>query len=97
MYFSSSVNNRVTYNSDVARDLSELRMKYQRIDINGNLYDIYYLYPEVSLAYIKNDKMKINELNASGFSLLNDSHRLYSTTKGNKVNNRTANLETNLN
>jgi hypothetical protein len=66
---SSELSRRVLYNRDVARALNRLKIVRNRRNLNGQVTQIYHLYPEQSLAMAKNDLAFFNDLGVSGLSM----------------------------
>ncbi len=82
--YSSEVANRISYNGDVARDLSRLKMSYRSRTLNGQVTDIYYLYPDSSLDFAENDVDFFKDLGASGLDHSSMGATLYSYYDGDK-------------
>lgn len=76
---STELSTRVSYNRDVARNLSRLKMSYTRRDLNGNTMDIYYLIPESSYRMAKDDQSFFEDLGITGLQSGNLGHTLFST------------------
>ncbi|VEU80720.1 DUF5696 domain-containing protein [Haploplasma axanthum] len=89
---STNYNNRISYNRDVARNVSQTRMAYDRYDLNDSSYKKYYLYPEQSLRLAKQDVKKVNDLLISGLTIDDETNNLYSTYKSGNYIDRTMNL-----
>ncbi|MCR3906431.1 MAG: DUF5696 domain-containing protein [Tenericutes bacterium] len=72
---SSELSRRVIYNRDVARSLDRLKIVRNRRNLNGQVTEVYHLYPEQSLSMAKSDINFFNDLGVSGLSM----HQLGST------------------
>ncbi|MFU8792532.1 MAG: DUF5696 domain-containing protein [Acholeplasmataceae bacterium] len=66
---SSELSRRVGYNRDVARNVSRLKMTFNRRMLNGRLIEMYMLAPDRSLALAQSDVSDINGLGVSGLSM----------------------------
>jgi len=66
---SSEDSRRATYNRDVARNLSRLKMVFRRRTLNTQVQEIYFLYPESSLRFAKDDLSFYENLGVSGVHL----------------------------
>lgn len=91
--FSSELNNRISYNNDVARNISKTRMLSTTLNLNGDNYDIYRLYPDRALRFTEKDGKDISELGINGVVLSHDVRTLYSYARGNNYYSRTDSLE----
>lgn len=91
--YSSELNNRITYNNDVARNISKTRMSSNSINLNGNSYDIYRLYPDRVIGFAEKDGSDISKLGFNGVVLNNDVKTLYSYARGSNYYSRTDSLE----
>lgn len=87
--FASENSNRLSYNNDVARNISKTRILNRFIDINSGGYDTYRLYPDRALRYAKQDFNDVNDLGFTGVSLAYDVNSLYSYSRGNNNYSRT--------
>ena len=74
----SELTNRLSFNPDVARNLSRLKMESAYRSLNAQVTEIYYLYPERSYTYAKNDIDFFESLGISGLYLDTIGNRLYS-------------------
>ena len=83
---SSEEANRVSYNGDVAKNLSKLKMVYQTRNLNGQATDLYYLYPENSFDLASSDVSFFNKLGVSGLSYSYMGNILFSFYDGQKYN-----------
>ena len=75
---SSNQSNRVSYNRDVARALNRLKMVRNTRNLNGQLTEIYFLYPAESFKMAKDDLSFIDEMGVSGLSMSNLGNTLFS-------------------
>jgi len=66
---SSELSSRVLYNRDVAKNLSKLKMVINSRSLNGQITDLYLLYPNRSLALAEDDAPFFNNLGISGLSM----------------------------
>lgn len=66
---SSELSRRVGYTSDVARNISRLKMVWTRYPLSGSSIEMYYLYPERSLYHARRDLSALNDFGVSGFAL----------------------------
>lgn len=80
--FSSELSSRIFYNRDVAKNLSKLKMVINRRSLNGQITDLYLLYPDRSLAMAEDDVDYFNDLNVSGLSMASMGSMLYSYYDG---------------
>ncbi len=76
--WSSEKASRISYNGDVAKDLSKLKMVYQSRNLNGQITDIYFLYPTSSLDIARKDQDFFNDLGVDGLAYSNLGQTLYS-------------------
>lgn len=74
----SELTNRLSYNLDVARNLSRLKMQQTYRSLNAQNTDIYFLYPERSYYYAQKDASFYNALGVSGLYLHSIGNTLYS-------------------
>lgn len=74
----SELTNRLSYNLDVSRNLSRLKMESAYRSLNAQVTEIYYLYPERSYAYAKKDQEFFMDLGISGLYLNSIGQKLYS-------------------
>lgn len=75
---SSSQSDRVSYNRDVARALNRLKMVRNTRNLNGQLTEIYFLYPAESYKMAKDDLGFIKDMGVSGLSMSNLGRLLFS-------------------
>ena len=75
---SSSQSSRVSYNRDVARALNRLKMVRNTRNLNGQLTEIYFLYPAESYKMAKDDLGFIEDMGVSGLSMSNLGRTLFS-------------------
>ncbi|MDO9629726.1 MAG: DUF5696 domain-containing protein [Acholeplasmataceae bacterium] len=75
---SSNQSSRVSYNRDVARALNRLKMVRSTRNLNGQLTEIYFLYPAESYKMAKNDLGFIEDMGVSGLSMSNLGRTLFS-------------------
>lgn len=75
---SSCQSDRVSYNRDVARALNRLKMVRNTRNLNGQLTEIYFLYPAESFKMAKDDISFIDEMGVSGLSMSNLGRTLFS-------------------
>ena len=75
---SSNQSDRVSYNRDVARALNRLKMIRNTRNLNGQLTEIYFLYPAESYKMAKDDLSFISEMGVSGLSMSNLGRTLFS-------------------
>ena len=66
---SSELASRVSFNRDVARNYSKLKMSYRLNRLDNQPIDEYYLYPEVARAMFARDLGAIESLGVSGLAL----------------------------
>ncbi|MEF3693284.1 MAG: DUF5696 domain-containing protein [Acholeplasmataceae bacterium] len=74
----SELTDRLSYNPDVARNLSRLKMESMYRSLNAQVTEIYYLYPDRSYTYAKNDEAFFDSLGISGLYLNSIGNLLYS-------------------
>ena len=74
----SELTNRLSYNRDVARTLSRLKMQRNYRSLNAQVTTVYYMYPDRSYLFAKNDVKFFNHLGVSGLSLDSMGSTLYS-------------------
>jgi len=79
---SSENSSQVLYNRDVAKNLSKLKMVINKRSINGQILDLYLLYPDRSFAMAEDDLSYFNKLGVSGLSLTDVGSILYSYYDG---------------
>lgn len=79
---SSELSRVVSYNKDVARNLSRLKMTRDYYTLNGQVSDIYYLYPDRSYALAKSDVSYFESLGLSGLSMFDLGQVLFSYYDG---------------
>lgn len=78
-YISSSEDaSRVSYTRDVSRALNKLKMVIRNRNLNGQVTEVYLLYPERSLRYAKADQAFYQNLGVSGVSMTDLGSILYS-------------------
>jgi len=75
---SSSDSKRVSYNRDVARALNRLKMVRSTRNLNGQLTEIYFLYPAESYKMAKDDLGFVRDMGVSGLSMSNLGRTLFS-------------------
>jgi len=80
--FSSENSSRVLYNRDVAKNLSKLKMVINRRSLNGQVLDLYLLYPNRSYSLAKDDINFFDDLGVSGLSMNSMGSVLYSYYDG---------------
>jgi hypothetical protein len=69
-YTISSANaSRIIFNRDVARNLNKLKMTRMSRNLNGQVSEIYFLYPERSLSFARSDLNFFNDLGVSGLQI----------------------------
>lgn len=69
-YVNSSADaHRISYTRDVARALNKLKMVIRNRNLNGQVTEIYLLYPERSLSFARQDKSFYQDLGVSGVSM----------------------------
>ena len=66
---SSEDAHRISYTRDVARALNKLKMVIRNRNLNGQVTEIYLLYPERSLSFARQDKSFYQDLGVSGVSM----------------------------
>ena len=66
---SSEAAHRISYNRDVARSLNKLKMVLRNRNLNGQVTEIYFLYPERSLSFARDDQSFYQKLGVSGLSM----------------------------
>jgi len=79
---SSEYSSRVLYNRDVAKNLSKLKMVFNRRSLNGQIMDLYLLYPDRSYKMAEDDVSYFNNLGVSGLSMTALGSILYSYYDG---------------
>lgn len=80
--FSSELSSRVLYNRDVAKNLSKLKMVINRRSLNGQILDLYLLYPDRSFKMAEDDVDFFDNLGVSGLSMSAMGSILYSYYDG---------------
>jgi hypothetical protein len=90
---SSELSSRVSFNRDVARNISRLKMTNENIQLNGRSIDMYYVTPERSLVMANADFNHYNDLGINGLSMPNFGNVLFSHYDGN-YNERSDAVET---
>ena len=78
----SEESRRVIYNRDVARNLSRLKMVFDWVSLNDQVTEVYYLYPDRSLAFAKSDTDFFNDLGVSGLMMTELGSTLFSYYDG---------------
>lgn len=66
---SSELSSQILYNRDVAKNLSKLKMVFNTRSLNGQILDLYLLYPDRSYKMAKEDVGFFNDLGVSGLSM----------------------------
>lgn len=66
---SSEDAHRISYTRDVARALNKLKMVIRNRNLNGQVTEIYLLYPERSLSFARQDQSFYQDLGVSGVSM----------------------------
>jgi hypothetical protein len=79
---SSELSRRISYNRDVARNLSRLKMTRSIRLINGGQLDTYYIAPEESLRLAQSDEKDVREAQLSGIMMMRLGHTLFSHYDG---------------
>jgi hypothetical protein len=79
---SSELSSQVVYNRDVARNISKLKMVRNSRSLNGQITEMYFLYPDRSYSLAKSDLSYLNELGVSGASLTDIGNTLFSYYDG---------------
>ena len=74
----SEETNRISYNRDVARNLSRLKLERNYRSLNAQVTEIYFLYPEQSYKLAADDQAFYKDLGISGLSLDTIGSTLYS-------------------
>ncbi len=80
--FSSELSSQIFYNRDVAKNLSKLKMVFSRRSLNGQILDMYLLYPDRSYRMAEDDVDFFNDLGVSGLSMSAIGQTLYSYYDG---------------
>lgn len=80
--FSSELSSQVLYNRDVAKNLSKLKMVFHRRSLNGQILDLYLLYPDRSYKMAEDDVDFFNDLGVSGLSMTAMGSLVYSYYDG---------------
>ncbi|MGE4319855.1 MAG: DUF5696 domain-containing protein [Acholeplasmataceae bacterium] len=81
---SSEKASRITYNGDVAKDLSRLKMVFNNRSLNGQVTEVYFLYPSSSYHFASQDQSFFNDLGVSGLTFNNMGRILFSYYDGQK-------------
>jgi hypothetical protein len=66
---SSELAARISYNRDVAKNVSRLKIVWEERTLNGQITEMYFLYPQRSLIFATNDLVFFQKLGVSGLSL----------------------------
>jgi len=75
---SSELSSQVLYNRDVARNISRLKMVMNSRSLNGQITEVYFLYPDRSYSFARSDISFMNDLGASGMALPDLGNTLFS-------------------
>lgn len=75
---SSELSRRISYNRDVARNLSRLKMTRSIRLINGSQLETYYIEPKESLRLAQEDKDDIGKWSLTGVMMMATGHTLFS-------------------
>jgi hypothetical protein len=75
---SSESASRIIYNRDVARNLNKIKMTRMTRNLNGQVSEVYFLYPERSLSFARSDLDFFNDLGVSGLQISSLGDLLYS-------------------
>lgn len=78
----SQASRGVNYNRDVARSLSRLKMVFRSRSLTSQVNEMYYLYPDSSLRFAKEDQSFIASTGASGFHISSLGNTLFSYYDG---------------
>ncbi len=65
----SELTSRISYNQDVAKNLSRLKMERNYRSLNAQVTEVYYIYPEQSYLFAKKDLEFFQDLGVSGLYL----------------------------
>ncbi len=79
---SSELSSRILYNRDVAKNLSKLKMVFYRRSLNGQITDLYLLYPDRTYALAEDDISFFSNLGVSGLSMTTFGSTLFSYYDG---------------
>jgi hypothetical protein len=90
----TELSSRVSYNRDVARNLSRLKMSSTRRDLNGNALDHYHLIPESSYRMASDDVSFFKDLGITGLMSAELGNTLFSTYDDGVVTERAYGMET---
>ena len=78
----SELTDRLSYNRDVARDLSRLKMERNFRSLNAQVTEVYFLYPEQSYKFARDDQAFFQDLGVSGLYLSAIGYTLFSYYDG---------------
>lgn len=80
--FSSQLSSRVSYNRDVSKNLSKLKMSFTSRSLNGQITNMYLLYPDQSFRMAEDDQSFFSNLGVSGVSMTMMGNTLFSYYDG---------------